>query len=289
MLRLFQSKMEIIDNIEDMKDYTFIHKMQDIKVGFIPTMGYLHEGHLSLIRKAREECDVIIVSIYVNPTQFAPNEDLNSYPKDYESDKQLCINEEVDALFIPSNKEMYPEGYNTYVDVKNITKVLCGKSRPTHFRGVSTVICKLFNIIKPHNAYFGQKDYQQTVVIKQMLKDLNMDDTDIVVCPIVREEDGLAMSSRNEYLSTEERAQAPILNEALIFAKQQIENDILDTYLLKTEITKIISGQNLAEIEYVEILNKNTLSEITEIQKDNTVIALAIKFGKARLIDNILI
>ena len=191
--------MRIFRTVKEVKNVVNILRKSGKTIGFVPTMGYLHEGHLSLARKSVSENDITIMSIFVNPTQFGPNEDLDKYPRDFERDEKLAEGAGVTYIFYPDVKEMYPDGYNTYVEVNDITKILCGKSRPTHFKGVTTVVCKLFNIINPDKAYFGQKDAQQVIVIKKMVRDLNMD-LEIVVCPIVREEDGLAMSSRNSYL-----------------------------------------------------------------------------------------
>ena len=273
--------MEIIKTIERMKDFREKHK--GMKIGFVPTMGFLHEGHISLVKKARAECDLVVVSIYVNPTQFAPNEDLESYPRDFEKDSNLCEKKGVDVIFFPSDKEMYPNGLKTGVVVdENITNKLCGKTRPTHFAGVTTIVAKLFDIIKPDKAYFGQKDYQQTLVIKQMVKDSGLD-VNIVVCPIVRESDGLAKSSRNKYLSSNEREEATVLFKSLERGKKMF-SEKKGVEEIKQEIIKLISSKEHAKIDYVEILDAETLK--SPIEGQNMVIALAVKFGRARLIDN---
>jgi pantoate--beta-alanine ligase len=270
--------MEIIRTLNQTKKIK-----HDKKIGLVPTMGYLHEGHMSLVRKAREECDLVVVSIYVNPTQFGPGEDLDAYPRDMDHDKKLCEDAGVDYIFAPTDNEMYPEGYQTTVSVNRLTKMLCGKSRPTHFDGVTTVVSKLFNIIRPNVAYFGQKDYQQTLVIKQMVKDLNMG-VDISVEPIVREQDGLAMSSRNKYLSPKQRKDALVLHESLDMAKDFVKkND--DLLLLKKAITDKIKIKN-GEIDYVEVLHKDDLTPLDIFEEGKTLIALAVRFGNARLIDN---
>ena len=273
-------------DIKLIKEY--LRPLQRTKtIGFVPTMGYLHEGHLSLLRKARQENDIVVLSIFLNPTQFAPNEDLDKYPKDLDRDLELAESVGTDIVFFPSETVMYPEGYKTYVEVNDITKVLCGESRPTHFKGVTTVVTKLFNIVNPNKAYFGQKDAQQCLVIKQMVKDLNMD-VDIVVCPIIREQDGLAMSSRNTYLNTEERTQALVLNESLQYAKQLIAKGERNALLLKDTIKEIINKKPLANIDYIEIVDTNSLNNVSEIQGE-ILIALAVRFGATRLIDNIIV
>ena len=214
--------MKIFEGIKDVKEYLKREKNKNKSIGFVPTMGYLHDGHMSLINKSIEENDITVVSIFVNPVQFGPTEDFEKYPRDKNRDIGLCRNAGVDVLFIPAVEEMYPKGYNTYVEVKRITDKLCGASRPGHFTGVATVVTKLFNIVEPDRAYFGQKDAQQAVVIIRMVNDLNMD-VQVVVCPIVREESGLAMSSRNVYLNKEERTQALVLYQSLVNARNNVE------------------------------------------------------------------
>lgn len=256
-------------------------------IGFVPTMGALHNGHLSLIKAAKRECEIVIVSIYVNPTQFGPKEDLSKYPRTMKNDLMQCENLGVDIVFAPSDKEMYPKDYRTYVNVEDMTKPLCGKSRPGHFRGVTTIVAKLFNIVKPKIAYFGQKDYQQSLVIKKMVEDLNIDIA-IKVLPIIRENDDLAMSSRNAYLNKEERKAALILNKTLKLAEKMIEKE-KNTEKIKRILVENIKKEKLAKIDYLEILDKNNLMPIKTIKKDSTVIAMAVFIGKTRLIDNILI
>ncbi|GAE89106.1 pantoate-beta-alanine ligase [Acetivibrio straminisolvens JCM 21531] len=214
--------MRVIETISDLKAIVRTQKSMGRTIGFVPTMGYLHEGHLSLVNMSLQNNDYTIMSIFVNPTQFGPNEDFDRYPRDMERDLKLAESAGVDVVFAPSVKEMYPDGYNTYVNVEGITEVLCGKSRPGHFRGVTTIVAKLFNIVEPHRAYFGQKDAQQVAVIKKMVRDLNMN-IEIITCPIVREEDGLAMSSRNVYLSPEERKSALILSKSLMESEELIK------------------------------------------------------------------
>ena len=254
------------------------------RIALVPTMGYLHEGHLSLIRMARTGADIVVVSIYVNPTQFSPDEDLESYPRDLERDARLAEAAGCDAIFAPSDEEMYPDRYLTYVAVEEITKVLCGASRPIHFRGVTTIVTKLFNAVKPHTAIFGQKDAQQAIVIKQMTRDLNFD-VDIKVAPIIRENDGLAKSSRNEYLSPEERRDAPILHQSLIFAKEMIEAGECRSEVIKKAMENMINAVETSDIDYISIVDSTTLTNIEEIRGD-ILVAVAVHFGKARLIDN---
>jgi pantoate--beta-alanine ligase len=255
-------------------------------VGLVPTMGYLHEGHLSLIKRARKENDLVVVSLFVNPTQFGPGEDLDSYPKNLEKDASLCESEGADLLFAPDKAEMYHENYGTYVDVTGeLTKGLCGKTRPTHFRGVTSVVSKLFNIVSPDRAYFGQKDAQQVAVIKRMVRDLNFG-LEVVVCPIVREPDGLAKSSRNIYLTAEEREAALVLNRSLKEAADLISSGERDSLKIKSMIEDRIGKEPLSEIDYVELVDSANIEPI-DILKGNVLIALAVRFGKARLIDNI--
>jgi len=256
-------------------------------VGLVPTMGAFHEGHLSLMRRARAENDIVVTSIFVNPTQFGPKEDYNAYPRDLENDSKMAEKIGVDVIFAPSVKDMYPQGYATFVNVERITEKMCGASRPGHFRGVATVVTKLFNIIPAHKAYFGQKDAQQCVVIKRMSEDLNFD-IDIVILPTVRENDGLAMSSRNKYLSDEERRSALVLFKSLSMAKELIRSGELNSEKIRQKMLDIINAEPLARVDYISIVDAETLEDLNEI-KDNTLIALAVFIGKTRLIDNIII
>ena len=261
---------------------------KDKKIGFVPTMGALHDGHLTLVRKSKEENNITVVSIFVNPKQFGPNEDFASYPRTFESDKEKLEKEGVDFLFYPDVNDMYPEDYSTSVEVtSDITKKLCGRKRPGHFKGVTTVVAKLFNIVLPENAYFGLKDYQQYVIIKRMVKDLNFS-INIVGVPIVRESDGLAMSSRNKYLSPDERKDAVLIYTSLLEAKKLIENGIKSAYIIKKEIENILGRSRFSKIDYVEIVDPETLKSVDNISK-TVLIAIACYFGKARLIDNMLI
>ncbi|MBU1888358.1 MAG: pantoate--beta-alanine ligase [Candidatus Omnitrophica bacterium] len=256
-------------------------------VGFVPTMGFLHEGHLSLIRKARKDSDCVVVSIFVNPTQFGPKEDFKKYPRDLKKDLALCQCSGVDMVFVPDLKSMYPKGFSTYVNVEELTKGLCGASRPGHFRGVTTIVTKLFNIASPDIAYFGQKDAQQAVVIKKMARDLDMP-VRIKVMPIARERDGLAMSSRNAYLNPAERSQAPALYKSLRLARDLYESKERDPEKIIAGMRKLIERERHARIEYISIVDPETLVGVNRIS-GKTLVALAVKIGKIRLIDNMML
>lgn len=279
--------MQVIEKITAMQDLAESSRQAGKKIGVVPTMGYLHAGHLSLIQQARTLSDVVITTIFVNPTQFAPGEDFARYPRDFPRDEKLAAEAGTDVIFYPQVQEMYPTPYLTYVEVEEISRVLCGVSRPTHFRGVTTVVAKLFHITKPHVAIFGQKDAQQALLIQRMVRDLNFD-IQIVVAPIVREPDGLAMSSRNIYLTPEERSQAMILYQALTQARQLIERGERRTDILIAAIRVQITTMTLALIDYIEIVDTEKLLPLTDI-KGQVLIALAVKFGKTRLIDNVII
>ena len=253
--------------------------------GLVPTMGYLHEGHLSLVEQAKQENDRVVASIYVNPIQFAPTEDLSSYPRDLERDLHLLEAAGVDLVFTPNDAIMYPVDFQTYVMVEDVTQHLEGASRPTHFRGVSTIVAKLFNIIEPTRAYFGQKDAQQTVVIKQMVRDLNFN-VEIMICPIVRETDGLALSSRNKYLSPEQRQAATVLHRALQTAKSAYDSGTRDGTTLRQLMHDTINAEPLARLDYVSAADPVTLTELDAIT-DGVLLSMAVFFGKTRLIDNI--
>lgn len=278
-------KMRIIKEIKALRLFLDGMRREGKEIGFVPTMGYLHQGHLSLIQASAKENDITVLSIYVNPTQFGPGEDLDQYPSDLENDKKLAEEAGADVIFIPDHNIMYKDNHATYIQVNGLTNQLCGHSRPTHFQGVTTIVTKLFNIVQPDHAYFGQKDAQQAIVIKRMVKDLNMPIT-IVVCPIVREADGLAMSSRNTYLSTEEREQATILYQSLQKAKALIDSGERSSETVKAMIRQMIHGKPTAEIDYVSIVSTHTLEDI-EILEDKILLALAVKVGKTRLIDNL--
>lgn len=277
-------KLKIFSSIKELREQVKTWRQSGLSVGFVPTMGYLHEGHGSLIKKAHEENDKVVVSIFVNPTQFGPNEDLDSYPRDLERDKEVCIENGASAVFTPSVEEMYGKSPCTFVDINDLSSELCGASRPGHFRGVCTVVSKLFNIVLPDRAYFGEKDAQQLAIIKKMVNDLNMI-VEVVGCPIVREEDGLAKSSRNTYLSAEQRAQAVILSKSLKLAKEKLNEGERDSTKIKSLISNNINSMSLAEIDYVEIVDLDSLQKTDKIDS-SILIALAVRFGKTRLIDN---
>ena len=276
--------MNIVSTINEVRKQVKEWRNQGLTVGLVPTMGYLHEGHKSLIDAAVKENDKVVVSVFVNPTQFAPGEDLETYPRDLDRDAGLCEQAGAALIFHPEPSEMYHKEYSTYIDMRTLTQGLCGKTRPTHFSGVCTVVSKLFHIVQPDRAYFGQKDAQQLAVIKHMVEDLNFD-IKIVGCPIIREEDGLAKSSRNTYLNKEERKQAVILSKALLKGKEQIENGERKSSEIKKGITQIIETMPLAKIDYVEVVDFQTLESIEEI-KGEILVAVAVYIGKTRLIDN---
>ena len=257
-------------------------------LGFVPTMGYLHDGHLELVRRANAECSHVAVSIFVNPTQFSPNEDLARYPRDLPRDLELLQAAGVELVFVPSAAEMYPPDFSSYVEVQNVTAPLEGARRPNHFRGVATVVCKLFNITRPEKAYFGQKDAQQTVVIRQMVRDLNLP-VKVVVVPTVREPDGLALSSRNVYLNAAQRAAAPVLSRALEYAATLYAQGEDDAAALRAGMQQIIAQQPLAEVEYISAADPRTLAEIDGSIRAGALLSLAVRFGSTRLIDNIML
>jgi pantoate--beta-alanine ligase len=257
-------------------------------LGFVPTMGYLHDGHLALVRQAKAECDHVAVSIFVNPTQFGPNEDLARYPRDLSRDLELLRAEGVALVFAPSVDEMYPQPYHTFVDVEGVTATLEGARRPGHFRGVATVVCKLFNIVRADRAYFGQKDAQQTVVIRQMVRDLNIP-TAIVVVPTQREADGLALSSRNVYLDPAQRAAAPVLYRALEAAAQLYAKGERNAVMLRAAIQHTLAQQPLAQLEYVSVADPRTLQEVEREVEHGALVSLAVRFGTTRLIDNVML
>ncbi|GGK24608.1 pantothenate synthetase [Caldalkalibacillus thermarum] len=284
--------MKVIPSIAQWRaEYSQLKKEDfQCKIGFVPTMGYLHDGHLSLVKEARKECDVVVMSIFVNPLQFGENEDFDRYPRDLERDKALAREHGVDYLFVPDVNEMYPQHPLTSVSVSTITEVMCGASRPGHFTGVATVVTKLFNIIQPDYAYFGLKDAQQVAVIQQMVKDLNIPVT-IKPCPIVREKDGLAMSSRNVYLSEEERKQALYLYKSLREAKALVEGGERNTDRIKTRMEKMLRSQPLIEIDYIDIRSFPELKSLESLHglKGQVIVAVAVKIGRTRLIDNVII
>ena len=276
--------MNIINKIDEMRQVVKKLKREGKSIGFVPTMGFLHEGHASLIERCRKENDVVIVSIFVNPIQFGVNEDLDKYPRDIEHDKKLVGDRGGDFIFLPEVKEMYPEELYTYVNVEKLSEGLCGAKREGHFKGVTTVVSKLFNIIIPDRAYFGEKDAQQLAIIKKMVKDLNMD-VMIVGCPIVREADGLAKSSRNSYLSAVERDAALILNKSLKYAEKLINLGETNVSGLIKSIEEFINKEPLARIDYIEIVDSSTLTKMDNIN-GSVLIAIAVYIGNTRLIDN---
>jgi pantoate--beta-alanine ligase len=275
-------KMKIVENLIDLNQAL---SGLDRTLGFVPTMGFLHEGHLSLVRQAREENNTVAVSIFANPTQFSANEDLASYPRDLDHDLELLTGERVDLVWIPSVEVMYPDGYQTWVEVDRLSTVLEGVYRPTHFRGVTTVVAKLFNAVQPQKAYFGQKDAQQAIVIQQMVRDLNIP-IEIVICPIVREPDGVAMSSRNTYLGEDERLAARCLSRGLFLARDAFLAGERDPGKLKQIVQDEIAREQLAELQYISCAHPLTLAEL-EHQTCSCLISLAVYVGKTRLIDNI--
>lgn len=277
--------MKIIKTIEELRPIIKGWKKEGLTVGLVPTMGYLHDGHKSLIVKAVAENDRVVVSDFVNPTQFGANEDLSSYPRDIERDAALCEEAGADIIFHPEPEEMYFPDKCTFVDMDKLTKGLCGKTRPVHFSGVCTVVSKLFNIVTPDRAYFGQKDAQQLAVIKRMVRDLNFDIT-IVGCPIVREADGLALSSRNTYLNKEERQAALILNKSLTLGKEMIEAGEKNAAKVREAIIKNMETEPLAKVDYVEIVDPENLEPVDTIDAP-VLVATAVYIGKTRLIDNV--
>lgn len=279
--------MKIVSAVDDVRRQVREWRAGGLSVGLVPTMGYLHEGHKSLIDKAVEQNDRVVVSVFVNPTQFGPGEDLATYPRDLDRDAALCEEAGASLIFHPEQEDMYFDDFCTWVDMDGLTKGLCGKTRPTHFRGVCTVVSKLFHIVQPDRAYFGQKDAQQLAVIRRMVRDLNFD-LEIVGCPIIREEDGLAKSSRNTYLSPEEREAATILHKALVQGREMIQNGEKQADAVVKEITAIIQSEPLAKIDYVEVVDFDRIESIQTIE-GTVLTAVAVYIGKTRLIDNFII
>jgi pantoate--beta-alanine ligase len=279
--------MDVLKTIDEMKAWSRKMRQDGQTLGLVPTMGYLHAGHLSLARKSMSICDRTVVSIFVNPTQFGPHEDLDTYPRDLEADRKKLEQLGVDALFLPTKPDMYPKGFQTFVNVEEITDKLCGKSRSELFRGVTTIVLKLFNIVQPHSAIFGEKDRQQLEVIRKMVNDLNLD-VEVVGLPIIRESDGLAMSSRNKYLGKIERKTALSLHEALQQAQQWVAQGESSVDTLRTRMRNIIEREGQAQVDYISVCDPKRFEELEEIQ-GQAMIALAVHVGKARLIDNCLI
>jgi len=279
--------MQTVKTIQQVRDLIKNAKQQGKTIGFVPTMGALHIGHISLIKTAKQQSDFVVVSIFVNPAQFGPTEDFDNYPRPIEEDLKICERNGVDLVFAPAVDEMYPAKNLTWVEVEKLTELLCGRSRPGHFRGVTTVCTKLFNIVQPDNAFFGQKDAQQAIVIKRMIADLNVP-LKIVVCPTVREPDGLAVSSRNKYLNEAERRDAPLIYKSLTKAQQLIKTGQKQREKIIEEIKVTISRSNLLEIEYIEVVDAETLQKVSSLS-GTVLIAIAAKLGRARLIDNIMV
>lgn len=277
--------MIIAETINEVRAQVHEWKRQGLKVGLVPTMGYLHEGHASLVRESVRRCDKTVASVFVNPTQFAPNEDLATYPRDFARDCEILEREGCDMVFHPSVEEMYPEGFATYVEIQSeMPKQLCGKTRPIHFRGVCTVVCKLFNIATPDMAFFGEKDAQQLAIVRRMVRDLSIG-VEIVGCPIVREADGLAKSSRNAYLSEKERSAALVLSKAVSLGKKMTEEGERDASKVVAAMRALIEAEPLARMDYVSAVDGETMAPVKEIS-DRTLVALAVYIGKTRLIDN---
>lgn len=277
--------MTVATKISEVRQQVKDWKRNGLTVGLVPTMGYLHEGHASLIKASVEHCDKTVVSVFLNPTQFAPNEDLESYPRDFDNDKKLCEEMGADLVFHPEVSEMYDEDSSTFVEIlSDMPKQLCGKTRPIHFRGVCTVVSKLFNIVTPDKAFFGEKDAQQLAIIRKMVKDMSYG-IEIIGCPIVRESDGLAKSSRNTYLSDEERKAALCLSKAVNLGKEIIANGEKNAETVLSKMKELINSEPLAKIDYVEAVDGVTMNPVKEI-KENTLVAMAVYIGKTRLIDN---
>ncbi len=279
--------MLVIRNIRTMRNCVRKVKGEKKIIGFIPTMGALHQGHLSLINRARRDCESVVISIFVNPTQFGPREDFKKYPRNFAADKRICQKAKVDFLFIPRVKEIYPPDYCSYVRVKGLEDKLCGTFRQGCFQGVATIVSKLFNIVQPDIAYFGQKDFQQVVIIKRMVRDLNIP-VKIKVLPIVREKDGLAMSSRNKYLNKQQRKEASILFQSLQLAKEMLKKGERSSVKVIAQIKKMIKKIPSAKIDYVSIVNPESLEDV-RLMSEKILVALAVWIGKARLIDNMII
>jgi pantoate--beta-alanine ligase len=280
--------MEIIRTASWMKEAARQVRAENHVIGFVPTMGALHEGHLSLLRRAKVKSSKVFASIFVNPTQFGPNEDLSKYPRTFESDVAKLEAAGVDVLFAPDSNEMYPAGFTTYVTVEGLSERLEGKSRPGHFRGVATVVLKLFEIVQPHFAFFGRKDAQQARILQRMAQDLHLD-LELQICPIVREADGLALSSRNAYLSGEERRAATALYRALQAACREIAADLRDTLTLQNTVYEVLGRERFARVDYVEIVDADSFEQVARIGSRPAYILLAVFIGKTRLIDNVLI
>jgi len=282
-----RQKMKMVRSIQEMKQAAASHRAGGASIGLVPTMGYFHEGHLSLMRSARSENDMVVVSLFVNPIQFRPGEDLDRYPRDLNRDAELALGAGVDILFVPETADIYPKGFCAKISVEGLSDRLCGESRPGHFQGVATVVAKLFHIVQPRRAYFGLKDFQQTAVIRRMVEDLNFD-IEIITLPTVRESDGLAMSSRNSYLSAEERVAARSLKESLDLAVQRIKEGERSADRIRTIIRERIAREKLARMDYVSVSSPESLQEVSVIEGE-VLVALAVFVGRTRLIDNVLV
>jgi pantoate--beta-alanine ligase len=280
--------MKILKTIAEMYAERDLCRAEGKRIGFVPTMGFLHNGHLSLVDQCRKENDVTVVSVFVNPTQFGPGEDFDSYPRDIDADTRMLRERGVDILFFPDRGQLYPEGYHTYVEVEELDKGLCGSSRPSHFRGVTTIVLKLLNIVGATRAYFGRKDAQQAVIIKKMVQDLNME-SEIRALPIVRDSDGLALSSRNSYLSPEQRAAALCFPRALMQAKQEIQSGLRDTAAVIKRIEAVIADNPLVQVDYISVVSLDRLQPLAVVDLNNTLVAGAVWVGKTRLIDNFIL
>lgn len=281
--------MQIITSPDEMQKLTGELRSSGKRIGFVPTMGYLHDGHLSLVRYAREKTDVVVMSIFVNPTQFGPAEDFEQYPRDRERDTRLASEAGVDFLFMPEKENMYPKGFGTYVMVEELSTKWEGKIRPTHFRGVTTIVLLLFNIVQPHVAVFGQKDIQQAIILRKMVKDLMLN-VEIIIAPIIRETDGLAMSSRNVYLSKDERSQAPSLHRSLREAEAMIVAGERNAKKILEHARGILASAQLGVVDYLTIMEMDRLDEVQQLESGNSyVLALAVRFGSTRLIDNCIV
>ncbi len=279
--------MRIINSAREMQSFAESLRREGRIIGFVPTMGFLHEGHRSLMHRARRDCDSVVVSIFVNPTQFGPGEDFDRYPRDEEGDRSKCQSAGVDILFMPTVPEMYPDKPTVFVTVESLSDTLEGAIRPGHFRGVATVVSKLFHIVKPHSAYFGQKDYQQCAVIKRIVKELNLD-VEIVALPTVREQDGLAMSSRNSYLNADERRAAAAIHRALSAAEYLAQAGVKEPEKLRNKMRAVLAEEKMITIDYIEIADSESLEPLDAVRK-KTVILIAVRLGKTRLIDNLVL
>jgi|SRR3989339_332061 len=280
--------IKIIKSVKEMANFANRIKGRGHTIALVPTMGALHEGHLSLVEAAHNKANIVVVSIYVNPTQFAPNEDFNKYPRTLLKDKTALRHFEHITIFAPSDKELYPDTFDTWVEEGTISKKLCGKFRFGHFKGVTTILSKLFNVVRPDFAFFGEKDYQQQLIVKKLVKDLNYP-IDVIICPTIREYDGLAMSSRNKYLSPKERKAAAVLYKTLIRAKKDLEGGETDYRRIIVGLSRLIGFEPLIRIDYITIVNPDTLIEIKEIKKEKVLVALAARVGKTRLIDSMIV